>query len=132
MTELDFISGKQREQERLLEKGGLRFLFVFFFLLLDSFGHYLTKVSFCGLTKGISPKICILCVSVKINKRSFEYFCIWIHYLKNKNTAEAKREGRKKKKKKEETERKQTKRNKYQKNKREKQFVWFLITSYSA
>jgi len=112
-----------------LEKGGLRFLFFFFFLLLDSFGHYQTKVSFCGLTKWISPKICILCVSVKINKRSFESFCVWIHYLRNKNTAEAKREGRKKKKK-EKTERKQTKRNKYQKNKREKLFVWFLITSY--
>ena len=30
------------------------------------------KVSFIGLIKGISPKICILCVRVKINKRSFE------------------------------------------------------------
>ena len=30
------------------------------------------------LTKGISPNICILCVRVKINKRSFEPFCVWI------------------------------------------------------
>ena len=36
------------------------------------------KVSFCGLTKGISPKICILCVRVKTNKRSFEPFCVKI------------------------------------------------------
>ena len=28
-------------------------------------------VSCCGLIKGISPQICILCVRVKINKRSF-------------------------------------------------------------
>ena len=35
-------------------------------------------MSFCGLIKGISPKICILCVRVKINKRSFEPFCVWI------------------------------------------------------
>ena len=28
--------------------------------------------------KGISPKICVLCVHVKINKRSFEPFCVWI------------------------------------------------------
>ena len=35
-------------------------------------------MSFCGLTKRIFPKICILCVRVKINKRSFEPFCVWI------------------------------------------------------
>ena len=35
-------------------------------------------MSFCGLIKGISPKICILCVCVKINKRSFEPFCVWM------------------------------------------------------
>ena len=34
--------------------------------------------SYCGLIKRISPKICILCVRVKINKRSFEPFCVWI------------------------------------------------------
>ena len=32
----------------------------------------------CGLIKGISPKVCILCVRVKINKRSFEPFCVWM------------------------------------------------------
>ena len=39
------------------------------------------SVSFCGLIKGISLKICILSqlfVCVKINKRSFEPFCVWI------------------------------------------------------
>ena len=36
------------------------------------------EVSFCGLTKGISPNICILCVCVIINMRSFEPFCVWI------------------------------------------------------
>ena len=29
-------------------------------------------MSFYGLIKGNSPKMCILCVRVKINKRSFE------------------------------------------------------------
>ena len=29
-------------------------------------------MSFRGLIKGISPKICILCVRIKINKRSFD------------------------------------------------------------
>ena len=29
------------------------------------------------MTKGISLKICILCVRVKINKRLFEPFCVW-------------------------------------------------------
>ena len=27
------------------------------------------EMSFCGLTKGISPKICVLCVRVKISGR---------------------------------------------------------------
>ena len=36
------------------------------------------QVLFCGLIKGISPNICILCVRVKINKRSFKPFCAWI------------------------------------------------------
>ena len=35
-------------------------------------------MSFCSLIKGISRKICILCVRVKINKRSFEPFRVWI------------------------------------------------------
>ena len=44
-------------------------------------------MSFCGLTKGISPKICILCDRVIMNKRSFELFlCLdlsWnqLHFL---------------------------------------------------
>ena len=33
---------------------------------------------FCGLIKGISPKFCVLCVHFKINKHSFEPFCVWI------------------------------------------------------
>ena len=36
-------------------------------------------VSYCGLTQGISPEICILCVRVIINKRSFEPFsCVCV------------------------------------------------------
>ena len=35
-------------------------------------------MSFCGLIKGMYPISCILCVRVKINKRSFEPFCVWI------------------------------------------------------
>ena len=34
-------------------------------------------MSFCGLINGISLKICILCVRVKIPQRSFEPFCVW-------------------------------------------------------
>ena len=37
---------------------------------------YQVTVLFCGLIKGIPPKMCILCVPVKINKRSFEPFCV--------------------------------------------------------
>ena len=36
------------------------------------------EVSFCGFINGISLKMCILCVRVKINKRSFELFCVWV------------------------------------------------------
>ena len=32
-------------------------------------------MSFCGLTKGISSN---MCVRVKIDKLSFEPFCLWI------------------------------------------------------
>ena len=39
-------------------------------------------MSFCGLMKGISLKIYILCV--KINKHSFESFCVWIWLRKTK------------------------------------------------
>ena len=35
------------------------------------------KVSFCRLTKGITPEICGLCVYVIINKRSLESFIFW-------------------------------------------------------
>ena len=34
-------------------------------------------MSFCGLIKRISPKICILCVRVKMNKRSFKPFFVF-------------------------------------------------------
>ena len=36
-------------------------------------------MSFYGLIKGISTKICILCVRVKINKCSFEPFCVGVY-----------------------------------------------------
>ena len=50
---------------------------------LSHFSSFLTvyllfKCHFVALPKGISPKICILCVCVKIYKRSFEPFCVWI------------------------------------------------------
>ena len=36
----------------------------------------------CNLTKGITPKICRLCVCVIINKRSFEPFmCLDLHRI---------------------------------------------------
>ena len=38
-------------------------------------------MSFCSLTKGITPKICRLCVCVIINKRSFEPFMCLIMFL---------------------------------------------------
>ena len=43
-----------------------------------SVGLSVFEVSFCGLIKGISPKNCILCVHVKINKHLFEPFCVLI------------------------------------------------------
>ena len=43
-------------------------------------------MSFCGLIKGISPKMCILCVRVKINKRSFEPFCVWTLHERKKTS----------------------------------------------
>ena len=49
-------------------------------IFFSHFSLFLTiyLLSFCGLTNGISPKICILCVRVKINKHSFEPFCVRI------------------------------------------------------
>ena len=50
--------------------------------------YLLFKCRFCGLTKGISPKICILCVCVKIlNKRSFEPFCVWSLFKRHQQHA---------------------------------------------
>ena len=40
-------------------------------------------MSFCSLTKGIIPKICILCVCVLIKKRSFEPFFVFGSYFYN-------------------------------------------------
>ena len=52
------------------------FLGVIPFVKLQSVKEELNgiKVSFCSLTKGITLKICRLCVCVIINKRSFEPF----------------------------------------------------------
>ena len=66
----DNISAKKKKK-RKKKKKLFRFLIssVIFFLRLS-----VVKVSFCSSTKGIIPKICILCVCVMINKRSFEFF----------------------------------------------------------
>ena len=50
----------------------ISFFSLSFFVVFDRLS--VVYVSFCGLTKEISPKMCILCVRVKINKRSFEPF----------------------------------------------------------
>ena len=51
-------------------------LFLSFFI---TFKHLsVVEVSFYGLIKGISPKMYTPCVRVKINKCSFEPFCVWI------------------------------------------------------
>ena len=51
-------------------------LFHSFFIMFNrlSVGY----VSFSGFIKEISPRICILCVRVKINKHSCEHFCVSI------------------------------------------------------
>ena len=54
-----------------------------FFIVINRL--YVVQVSFCGLTKGISPKICVLCARVKTSKRSFEPFCVWILKFHNAN-----------------------------------------------
>ena len=38
-------------------------------------------MSFCSLTKGITPKICRLCVCVIIDKRSSNFVCVWSLFL---------------------------------------------------
>ena len=52
-------------------KQGQSFSFIF-----HRFWPFICCLSLSGLIKGISPKMCILCVCVKINKRSFEPFCV--------------------------------------------------------
>ena len=41
------------------------------------------KFRFVAWRKGISPKICLLCVRVMIDKRSFAPFCVWIQFKIN-------------------------------------------------
>ena len=48
--------------------------FSLIFIVFDRLS--VVQVSFYGLIMEVSPKICILCVRVKINKRSFEPFCV--------------------------------------------------------
>ena len=43
---------------------------IYFFIVFDRLT--VVYVSFCRLTKGITPKICRLCIYVIIHKRSFE------------------------------------------------------------
>ena len=57
-------------------------------------------MSFCGLIKGISPKICILCVRGKINKRSFEPFCVSVFYVNSFHSTDIALEKKEKRKKK--------------------------------
>ena len=49
--------------------------------LSDNYNIAYYKVSFCGLIKGISPKFCLLCVRVKINKRSLDLFVFGSYFL---------------------------------------------------
>ena len=44
------------------------------YLIFRHFSRFNCFVSFCSLTKGISPKNCRLCVGVLINKRSLDPF----------------------------------------------------------
>ena len=53
--------------------------FSFIFRCFWPFTCCLSQMLFCGLITGISPKMCILCVRVKISKCSFEPFCVWIY-----------------------------------------------------
>ena len=43
-------------------------------------------MSFCGFIKEISPKMCVLCVRVQINKRSFELFVFGSLFTEALNT----------------------------------------------
>ena len=51
-----------------------------FFCLFSSFltVYLLFKSRFVAWQRGFPRNVCILCVRVKINKRSFELFCVWI------------------------------------------------------
>ena len=44
------------------------------YLIFRHFSRFNCFVSFCSLTKGITPKNCRLCVGVLINKRSLDPF----------------------------------------------------------
>ena len=46
--------------------------------LVHAVKHEIEQITCNIIIKGISPKMCILCVRVKINKRLFEPFCVWI------------------------------------------------------
>jgi len=46
--------------------------------LVHAVKHEIEQITCNIIIKGISPKMCILCVHVKINKRLFEPFCVWI------------------------------------------------------
>ena len=61
-------------------------LVLFWLSFCRLFSLPVVKVSFCGLTKGIFLKICPLCVHVKINKHSFETFCVWILPERNQSS----------------------------------------------
>ena len=66
-------------KQQTLNQSKIRFFSLSFFIVFNRLS--VVYVSFCGLTKGISLKRCILCVRVKTNKRLFEPFGVWILFL---------------------------------------------------
>ena len=63
------VPPKEEEEE---EEENIPFLVSFFIVFNRLTVAY--KLSFCSLTKVITPKMCKLCACVTINKRSFESF----------------------------------------------------------
>ena len=59
----------------------LQLFFSFFFELFCFVLFFCSFPFFCSLTKGITPKICRVCVCVQINKRSLNLLCVWNFFV---------------------------------------------------
>ena len=69
---LNHSSKHWTSKQQLNNKKDVISLLISFFIVSNRLT--VVQLLFCSLTKGITPKMCRLCVCVIINKRSFEPF----------------------------------------------------------